>query len=83
LGILEADRASREAAQGAAEPKVIAISLNLHRLHFVLDGQSQVAPELEPLLRAALQLLAPPAPTYAPTQRRERPDDGAAGETGA
>jgi hypothetical protein len=39
--------------------------------------QSQVAPELEPLLRAALQLLAPPAPTYAPTQRRERPDDGA------
>jgi hypothetical protein len=40
--------------------------------------QSQVAHELEPLLRAALQLLAPPAPTYAPTQRRERPDDRAA-----
>jgi hypothetical protein len=45
--------------------------------------QSQVAPELEPLLRAALQLLAPPAPTYAPTRRRERPNDRAAAETGA
>jgi 5-methylcytosine-specific restriction endonuclease McrA len=44
--------------------------------------QSQVGPELEPLLRAALELLAPPAPTYAPTPRREQPDDAAA-RTGA
>lgn len=45
--------------------------------------QSQVAPELEPLLRAALELLAPPAPTYAPTQRGKRPDARAAAGTGA
>jgi hypothetical protein len=52
---------------GFREPEVRRVLGELRR--------SQVVPELERLLRAALELLAPPAPTYAPTKRNEQPKE--------